>query len=128
MALRQIKSSGFPVPFIWRVAMFVVFQYCFASELFAQQQDKINIQFETRTLKYVLSELTIITGYEFAYSDTEINSSRIISVSARQKTAEEIIQIVAQKARLEASFNAKKVILKPFKEVLSFHISGVVSD
>jgi len=110
-------------------AVFLLLLFCCISPcLLAQHQEKFNIQYESLTLKYILSELTVLTGYEFAYSDTEINSNRLLTVSARQKSAEEIIQSVAQKASLEARFTGKKVILKPLKEKLSFHISGVILD
>jgi len=110
-------------------AVFLLLLFCCISQcLLAQHQEKFNIQFESLTLKHILNELTVLTGYEFAYSDTEINSSRLLSVSARQKTAVEIIQSVALKANLEARIVGKKVILKPLKEKLSFHISGVILD
>jgi TonB-linked SusC/RagA family outer membrane protein len=110
-------------------AVFLMLLFCCISpSLFAQQQEKFNIQYESSSLKHILSELSVLTGYEFAYSDTEINSSRLFSISARQKTAEEIIQLVALKAGLQARFTAKKVILKPLREQLSHHVSGIVSD
>jgi TonB-linked SusC/RagA family outer membrane protein len=110
-------------------AVFLLFLFCCISPfIFAQHQEKFNIQFESSSLKHILSELTILTGYEFAYSDTEINSSRLLTVSARQKSAEEIIQSVAQKANLEVRFSGKKVILKPLKSKYLYHVTGVVYD
>jgi len=110
-------------------AILLLLLFFFVSpRLFAQNLEKFNIQFESSTLKHVFNELNVLTGYEFAYSDTEINSNRLISVSARQKNAEEIIQLVALKAGLDARFAGEKVILKPLKECLLYHISGVVID
>ena len=128
MLFKDTQNLRILFPSKWKAIFLLLLFYCNPSLLFAQQQEKFNIQFESSTLKHILSELTILTGYEFAYSDTEIKSSRLISVSARQKNGEEIIQLVAQKSGLEARFAGKKVILKPLKEQLTHHISGVVSD
>ncbi|HPF63825.1 hypothetical protein, partial [Lentimicrobium sp.] len=69
--------------------------------LSAQESGKYAVLFHERPLKVVLDETAAITGYEFAYSDTEIASHRLISVSARQETAEQLIRTIAQKAGLE---------------------------
>jgi len=99
-----------------------------SSLLCAQQKEKLDFRCESIPLKQIFTQLTNLTAYEFAYSDTEINSSRLMTVSASQKTAEEIILLVAQKAALEARFIGKKVILKPLAEKVHHHITGVVSD
>ena len=95
---------------------------------YAQQNERYNLRFENSPLKEVLSEITILTGYEFAYSDTEVRSSRKISVSARQKTAEELILIVAGNAGLEALFTEKKVILKLLNDKQFYIINGIVIE
>lgn len=128
MALWQFSKFRIPFPSKLK-AVIVLLLFCGTLPcLFAQHPGKFNIQFESSPLKHILSELNGLTGYEFAYSDTEIKSSRLISISAKQKSPEEIIQLVARKASLEACFFGKKVILKPLKENLSFHVSGVVCD
>lgn len=120
-----IRSSVF---FRLLTGMLLLLFCCSSPCLFAQPQARINIQFEASPLKRILAELSVLTGFEFAYSDTEVNSGRLISVSAHQKNAEEIIRIVAEKAGLEARFIGKKVILKLRKEKYSHHVSGMVSD
>ncbi|MFZ4707038.1 MAG: TonB-dependent receptor [Bacteroidales bacterium] len=128
MAFPQNPNLRISVPSGLKAVLLLLLFSCVSLRLFAQNREKFNIQFESSTIKHIFSELAILTGYEFAYSDTEINSNRLISVSARQKNAEDIIQLVALKAGLEARFAGKKVILKPLKENISYHISGVVSD
>lgn len=102
--------------------------YCISSQLFAQHQDKMDMRFDGLPLKQILSELTGVTGFEFAYSDTEIKSDRLITVVAMQKSAEEIIRAVALKAGLEIRFAGKTVILKPLPEKNTHHVTGIVSD
>ena len=102
--------------------------YCISSQLFAQRQEKLDIRFDALPLKQILSELTVLTGFEFAYSDTEIKSDKLITVIAVQKSAEEIIRLVALKAALETRFAGKTVILKPFPEKSTHHVTGIVRD
>jgi hypothetical protein len=127
MAFRRIKIIQFPG--FLKIKVSILFLVCGLSlTLYAQDSEKLSIQFESSPLKKVFSELTTITGYEFAYSDTEINSAKLISVSVKEKNAEQIILAVAQKAGLEARFSGKKVILKPLVQQVYHRVSGVVTD
>lgn len=109
------------------VALLILFCCTFTS-LFAQPAVKISVEFESRPLKEVLEKITLLSGFEFAYSDTEINSSKLISISAKEQKAEEIIRQLAMKAGLEASFVGKKVLLKPAVSPTYFQVSGTVKD
>ncbi len=129
MAFLQNKCVRIFLFFKWETVM--LFMLCSISSLglVAQSQEKFNIQYESQPLKQILSDVATLTGYEFAYSDTEIKSSRLITVAARQLNAEGIIRLVTRKAGLEARFNGKTVILKLLVKGESTHlITGLVSD
>jgi len=129
MDFQQGKSVSRMVFCKWKTLILSLLFCVLSPALYPQSLENFNVRFESKPLKQILSELTLLTGYEFAYSDTEIKSKRLITVVARHKNAEEIIQLVAQKAELEASFNGKKVILKLLPEKTTHvSISGVVSD
>lgn len=100
------------------------FSFC----LSAQEIGKYVVLFHERPLKVVLDETAAITGYEFAYSDTEIASHRLISVSARHETAEELIRDIALKAGLEITFTGNKVLLKAGKDHQFYTVNGTVLD
>lgn len=94
----------------------------------AQENERFTVQFHNRPLKIILNETAAITGYEFAYSDTEIAGHRHLTVLARQQTAEELIRTIASIAGLEISFSGKKVLLKADKNHQFYSVSGLVVE
>lgn len=126
MAHQQVPKQTFSR--FLKVQFLVLLMLGLGTLLKAQQYENFDFRCEATSIKQIFNQLTLLTGYEFAYSDTEINSDKLLSVSARQKSAVEIIQLVAQKAGLEAHFMGKKVILKPITVPARYHISGVVID
>lgn len=112
-----------------RYIVFGLFLFCIqVPSLFAQQPEKFNIQFNSRSLKSILDEVSALTGYEFAYSDTEVNSDRLITIKTKQKNAKELIMLIAGIAELDAHFTGNKVLLKSLKTKQFYLITGTVRD
>jgi TonB-linked SusC/RagA family outer membrane protein len=128
MASLQLVSKKLFLHFRPEVVLLLLLFSCFSSSVSAQNQVKINIEYEATPLKKIIDDLSVLTGFEFAYSDTEINTGRPITIAVQQKTPIEAISILAEKAGLEAYFSSRKVILKSLKTKRVFHVSGVVSD
>ncbi len=94
---------------------------------YSQNNELINLTIENQTLKYVLQKLDSLTEYTFAYSDSEINSTRIISINQRQSTIYQIVSTLCNLCSLEAEYFQHKILLKPSR-VTIFHVSGTVCD
>ena len=121
-------GNGGWVPSKLQVGILLLLLCGVSSGLYAQPRQKISIAYEAIPLKQILSNLSVLTGFEFAYSDTEINSSRLITISAVEKSAPEIIRLLAEKAGLEFRITDNKVILKPPAALHPYRITGVVTD
>jgi len=128
MVLLKVERNQTVGNFAGEVFALLLLFCCLSFSLSAQDQRKFDVNYPSAPLRQIIGEIAELTAYEFAYSDTEIKSSRLISLVVSQATAQEIVQQLARNAGLEAYFSGKKVILKVIKTQGGCHISGMVKD
>ena len=86
---------------------------CLAASLFAQQRVTIDVKGEP--LKKVVSELNRITGYEFIFSDSYVDVSRKVSVSASNSSLVEVLDMMVQGTDIIYSIVDNKVVFSQRK-------------
>lgn len=98
------------------------------NSLLAQEGDLFSFSYKNRKLVEILKDISISTGYKFAYSSTDLNADTIISFTARKQNAENVLYNLGVLLNCKTEIINKTVVFKPFRLLPPFIISGEVLD
>ena len=104
---------------IMKTTVFLIFVAVFqlvASNLDAQNA-KINISKNVLPLRELISEIEKQTDYLFVYSDTEINLSEQVKVSARKKSVNEVLNQALNNSSIVYEFANNYISLRKISEI-----------
>lgn len=114
---------------VWqkKVLLFICMVGIFAPS-HAQNMDTFTVGYVNQPIKSILTDLEHLTGYEFAYSDSNIDTTQLISLTLTQAKLQDILQQLCIKTNFSTQINGKKILFYPIEKTDPIRVKGLVVD
>ena len=96
--------------------------------LLSQVTSTLNLSFDHVPLKKILPEITRVSGYKFAYSDTDLPMEKVASFTVVDARLEEVLHEIEALFSLEAEIVGTTVVLTPSDYPAGYLLKGTVLD
>jgi TonB-linked SusC/RagA family outer membrane protein len=96
--------------------------------LFSQELERYSVNVENQSIKSILKEISQVTGYKFAYSDSEINSERLSSFVVKDITIAQLVELLSRKFNVQSEIAGSSIVLKPKLIKEFFLVKGAIFD
>lgn len=111
-----------------RFLIALVFLCFFPCTIAAQEGSVYSFTMENSSLISVLDQISLITGYKFAYSQANINPDSKGSLIIKDGSIYRIIDLLGEEFSLNSEFVGKTIILTPRKIPVFYQVNGQVKD
>lgn len=108
--------------------LFLVLLWFLPQLLHGQSDGKFSFQLEDKPLKEVLAEVSKVSGYKFAYSESEIPVESIVSFRVRNASIEEVVLKLSRSLGLNAEFLSTNIILTSDTRGKPITVKGYIYD
>jgi len=95
---------------------------------YSQKIEKYSISIDNKSIKDIFKELTLRTGFKFAYSDNEIKSDRIKSFNVSNLSFEQIIEVISKAFNVQTEIVGSTIVVKPYFKKDILFIKGEILD
>ena len=109
--------------FVFFVLHFVLIGY----NLWAQEKTTYSINIQNQSLRFILKEITQVTNYKFAYSDSEINVELTSSFICDKTSIDGLVEQLSKVFKLNFEIVGTTIVIKPIP-IREFNVRGVVLD
>lgn len=95
--------------------------------LWAQEKTTYSFNIQNQSLRFIIKEITQVTNYKFAFSNSEINVDIAASIVCDKTPIEKITEQLSKSFNLNFEIVGTTIVIKPLP-IREFKVTGVVAD